>query len=81
VFRTVIVDNLKAVVIRSEGKASPELNSTFMEYSQARGFFVDPARVRHPQDKPRVERAVGYVSLSYEVPVAERVNLLTALCR
>jgi len=26
-----------------------------------RGFFVDPARVRHPQDKPRVENQVAYI--------------------
>jgi transposase len=31
------------------------------KYAQARGFVVDPARVRHPQDKPRVESAVRYV--------------------
>ena len=26
-----------------------------------RGFIVDPARVRHPRDKPKVERGVPYV--------------------
>jgi hypothetical protein len=30
-------------------------------YAPARGFFVDPARVRHPQDKARVENQVPYV--------------------
>jgi hypothetical protein len=33
----------------------------WVEYAQARGFLTDPARVRSPQDKPRVERAVQYV--------------------
>ena len=29
------------------------LNQAFVEYAQSRGFVVDPARVRRPQDKPR----------------------------
>jgi hypothetical protein len=32
-----------------------------MDYVQARGIFVDPARVRSPKDKPRVENQVPYV--------------------
>ena len=40
---------------------SPQLNPSFAEYAQARGFFVDPARVRRPQDKARVENQVPYV--------------------
>ena len=32
-----------------------------MDYAQHVGFGTDPARVRSPQDKPRVERAVQYV--------------------
>jgi len=31
------------------------------EYSQHRGFILDPARVRHPKDKPHTERGVPYV--------------------
>ena len=31
-----------------------------MEYAQVRGLVLDPARVRHPTDKPRVERVVNY---------------------
>lgn len=60
VFRTVIPDNLKAVVTAADPLA-PRLNEAFVEYAQARGFHVDPARVRSPQDKPRVERAVQFV--------------------
>jgi len=41
------------------------LNQAFVEYAQSRGFVVDPARVRHPQDKPRVERTVAYVRGSF----------------
>ena len=60
VFRTVIPDNLKAVVTAADPLA-PRLNEAFVEYAQARGFHVDPARVRRPKDKPRVERAVQFV--------------------
>jgi hypothetical protein len=60
VFRTVIPDNLKAIVIDAD-PLEPRLNEAFVEYAQARGFHVDPARVRRPQDKPRVERSVQFV--------------------
>jgi hypothetical protein len=33
----------------------------WLDYAQARGFGTDPARVRSPKDKPRVERVVQYV--------------------
>ena len=39
----------------------PRLTRGFLEYSQHRGFAADPARVRHPKDKPKVERSVSYV--------------------
>jgi hypothetical protein len=60
VFRTVIPDNLKAIVDGAD-PLEPRLNQAFVEYAQARGFRVDPARVRRPQDKPRVERCVQFV--------------------
>jgi transposase len=60
VFAVVIPDNLKPVVDRADA-LDPRFNDAFREYAQARGFVVDPARVRHPQDKPRVESAVRYV--------------------
>jgi transposase len=64
VFRTVIPDNLSAVVDKAN-PTEPRLNQAFVEYAQSRGFFVDAARVRHPQDKPRVERTVSYVRQSF----------------
>jgi hypothetical protein len=36
-----------------------------LEYAQSRGFVIDPARVRSPKDKPKVERQVQYVRGSY----------------
>ena len=60
VFTTVIPDNMKTIVERAD-PLEPRLNQAFVEYAQARGFVIDPARVRSPQDKPRVERVVPYV--------------------
>jgi transposase len=64
VFRTVIPDNLKAIV-EDPDALEPRLNQAVVEYAQARGFVIDPARVRRPQDKPRVERAVPFVRRSF----------------
>lgn len=64
VFRTVIPDNMKTIVEGADA-LEPRLNQAFIEYAQARGFMVDPARVRRPQDKPRVERTVPFVRGSF----------------
>ena len=64
VFATVIPDNMKTIVVRAN-PLEPRLNQAFVEYAQARGFVVDPARVRSPQDKPRVERTVPFVRQSF----------------
>lgn len=64
VFATVIPDNMKTIVEQADG-VEPRLNQAFVEYAQARGFVVDPARVRSPQDKPRVERVVPFVRDSF----------------
>lgn len=64
VFRTVIPDNLKAVIDQADS-TEPRFNQAFVEYAQARGFVIDPARVRRPQDKPRVERMVPFVRNSF----------------
>ena len=64
VFATVIPDNMKTIVEQSDA-LDPRLNQAFVEYAQSRGFVVDPARVRSPQDKPRVERTVPFVRRSF----------------
>ena len=64
VFRVVIIDNVRAVVITGDA-IDLRLNDGFVEYAQRRGFVVDPTRIRSPQDKPRVERAVSYVRASF----------------
>jgi len=64
IFKVLIPDNLKAIVDQADPTA-PRINPTFLEYAQARGFVIDPARVRKPQDKPRVERTVTFVRDSF----------------
>ena len=57
VFTVLIPDNTKAIIIAADPLA-PRITPAFLEYAQARHFHIDPARVRHPRDKGRVERAV-----------------------
>ncbi|MDN5780307.1 MAG: IS21 family transposase, partial [Humibacillus sp.] len=60
VFKVIIPDNLKPVVTNAE-PVNPRLAQGWLDYAQHAGFVTDPARVRRPKDKPRVERAVQYV--------------------
>jgi hypothetical protein len=57
IFQVLIPDNTKAIIAQPDA-LTPRITQAFLEYAQARGFHVDPARVRHPRDKARVERAV-----------------------
>ena len=55
-----IPDNLKPVVTAADA-VNPTLSVGWFDYAQHVGFCTDPARIRSPQDKPRVERVVQYV--------------------
>ena len=55
-----VIDNFPAAVAGTDA-LHPRLTRGFLEYSQRRGFITDPARVRRPRDKPKVERGVQYV--------------------
>ena len=55
-----VIDNFPAAVAGADS-LHPRLTRGFLEYSQHRGFITDPARVRHPRDKPKVKRGVQYV--------------------
>jgi transposase len=58
--KRLILDNFPAA-IGGPDPYEPRLTRGFLEYSQERGFLADPARVRHPKDKPHVERHIQYV--------------------
>lgn len=62
--KTMVPDNMKAI-IKDVDALNPVLVAAFLDYAQARGIFVDPARVRSPKDKPRVENQVPYVRESW----------------
>lgn len=57
VFEVLIPDNTKAIV-QTADPLEPLIQRAFLEYAQARGFHIDPTRVRKPKDKARVEKSV-----------------------
>ena len=58
--RYLVIDNFPPAVAGADA-LHPVFTRGFLEYSQRRGFIADAARVRHPKDKPKVERGVQYV--------------------
>lgn len=64
VTKKVVIDNLRAAVLKSD-RYAPVFNRTFLEYSEFRGFIIDPARSNDPTGKPKVERQVPYVRKSF----------------
>jgi transposase len=56
----VVIDNLRDAVNKAD-RYDPIFQRTFAEYADHRGFIIDPAPVRAPRGKPRVERNVSYV--------------------
>ena len=60
VFKVLVPDNAAAIVADADA-VNPRFTVGWLDYAQHCGFATDPARVRSPKDKPRVERAVQYV--------------------
>ncbi|MGH3551639.1 MAG: IS21 family transposase, partial [Mycobacterium sp.] len=60
VFAVLIPDNLKPVIAAADA-VNPQFTQGWLDYVGHAGFLTDPARVRSPKDKPRVERVVQYV--------------------
>jgi len=59
-----VPDNLGSGVLKPD-LYDPRLNHGYAELSYHYGCLVDPARVCHPKDKPRVERMIPYVRDSF----------------
>jgi transposase len=57
--KRLVLDNFPAAIAGTD-PLNPRPTRAFVEYSQASGFLLDPARVRHPRDKPQIERFVQY---------------------
>jgi len=64
VYPVLVSDNLKPVVDGAD-RLEPRWNREWLEYAQARGIVADPARVRSPQDKGRVESGVKFAQRSF----------------
>lgn len=62
--RVLVPDNMSAMISTADPLA-PTIVAAFQDYVQARGLFVDPARVRAPKDKGRVENQVSFVRESW----------------
>lgn len=58
--RRLVFDNFPAAVASADAY-HPVPARGFLEYSQARGFLLDPARVRRPNDTPHTERSMQYI--------------------
>jgi transposase len=64
VFTVLIPDNMKPIVSQADA-LNPRLSRGWLDYAQHVGFVTDTARVRTPQDKPRVERAIHYAQNNF----------------
>ena len=83
----VVIDNLKSGVIKPD-LYDPTLNRTFRDMAEHYGCFIDPARVRRPKDKGKVERDVQTVrdqfrkllALHPDMDVAQANRLIKKWC-
>jgi transposase len=55
--KTVLLDNLKSGIIKAN-IYDPTINKTYAELERFYGFVADPAKVRTPEHKGKVERSV-----------------------
>lgn len=62
--KRLVPDNLSAGILRAD-LYDPRLNRAYGELARYYGCIVDPARVRHPKDKAKVERNVSYARESF----------------
>ena len=61
---TLLIDNLKPGVLRPD-LYDPQLNRGYAELASYYALLIDPCRVHHPKDKPRVERLMPYLRDSF----------------
>ena len=62
--RRLVPDNLRTGVQKAD-LYDPKLNRAYSELADHYGFLIDPARARHPKDKPRIEANQRYIRSSF----------------
>jgi len=65
VVANVMVDNLKAAVLRRIVGETPVLNPRYKDFADHYGFKITPCGVGQAHEKGRVENAVGYVKKNF----------------
>jgi len=60
----VILDNLKSGVLKAD-LYDPRFNKGYEELAHHYHILLDPARLGHAKDKPRVERIIPYIRDSF----------------
>ncbi len=60
----IVLDNLRAGVIKPD-IYDPKINRAYAELAAHYQVLVDPARVAHPKDKPRIEAVQKYIRSSF----------------
>jgi len=61
----IMVDNLKSAVLHHPFGQAPVFNPRYLEFAKHYGFDVTACNVRKPNEKGRVENAVGYVKKNF----------------
>jgi transposase len=64
----ITIDNLKSGVIRPD-LYEPTLNHSYREMAEHFGCFIDPARIKAPKDKGKVERDVQTVRQAVRIQI------------
>jgi len=59
-----VPDNLGSGILKAD-LYDPRINHGYAELAYHYGLLIDPARLAHPKDKPRVERMVPYARDSF----------------
>lgn len=74
-----VIDNLKAGIIKPD-LYDPTINRAYREMAEHYGCFIDPCRIRHPQDKGKVENQVPVVRQQFRKQLAlnSKIDLRTA---
>jgi hypothetical protein len=61
----IMVDNCKTAVLSHPFGQAPQLNPRYLDFAAHYGFEIRACGVRQPQEKGRVENAIGYIKKNF----------------